>query len=144
MEARGNEGKPTSKWTAAQEKYLPALQSGAKFETIGASKIATRVEGFGGGQVLDVTTVAAKKFDFQKEFSSTYIRRPKGDASKAERIEVVKDKDGKVIRQNREPYPPASKNAGHATKVDAKEPHLNLHEPKVHIKEPHIKLKGKE
>ena len=97
-------GKANSPWTKAQEKYLPALQSGAKFETIGTSKFSTKVSGSGGGQVMNVHTVATGKFDFRKEFSTSYIRRPKGDASKGEKITVTKDVEGNKLRETREPY----------------------------------------
>ena len=63
-------GKANSRWTKAQQQYLPSLQAGAKFETIGSSKFSTKVSGSGGGKVMNVHTVASGKFDFQKEFST--------------------------------------------------------------------------
>ncbi len=137
-------GKANSKWTHAQEIYLPALQSGAKFETIGTSKFPDKVIGSGGGHVLNVHTVAKGKFNFQKEFPTTYIRRPKGDASKGEKITVVKDRDGNRLRETREPYQAnGTKSSSASSKIDVTEPHVKMTEPKAHIKEPHVKVKGK-
>jgi RHS repeat-associated protein len=137
-------GKANSPWTKAQEKYLPALQSGAKFETIGTSKFSTKVSGSGGGQVMNVHTVATGKYDFQKEVSTSYIKRPKGDPSKGEKITVTKDVEGNKLRETREPFNSVgTKSASPPPKVEVKEPHVKVTEPKVHIKEPHIKVKGK-
>ncbi|MBW4441093.1 MAG: VCBS repeat-containing protein [Plectolyngbya sp. WJT66-NPBG17] len=137
-------GKANSPWTKAQEKYLPALQSGAKFETIGTSKFSTKVSGSGGGQVLNVHTVATGKYDFQKEVSTSYIKRPKGDASKGEKITVTKDVEGNVLREKREPFTSAgTKSSSPEIKVEVKEPHVKVTDPKVHFKEPHVKVKGK-
>lgn len=137
-------GKANSPWTKAQEKYLPALQSGAKFETIGTSKFSTKVSGSGGGQVLNVHTVATGKYDFQKEVSTSYIKRPKGDASKGEKITVTKDVEGNVLREKREPFTSVgTKSSSPEVKLEVKEPHVKVTEPKVHFKEPHVKVKGK-
>ncbi len=137
-------GKANSPWTKAQEKYLPALQSGAKFETIGTSKFSSKVSGSGGGQVMNVHTVATGKFDFRKEFSTSYIRRPKGDASKGEKITVTKDVDGNKLSEKREPFTSSgTKSSTPPPKVEVKEPHVKVTEPKVHVKEPRAKVKGK-
>lgn len=137
-------GKADSPWTRAQKEYLPALQSGAKFETIGTSKFGKTVAGSGGGQVLNVHTVAKGKFDFRKEISTTYIRRPKGDAAKGEKVTVTKDVEGNKIRETREPYTKSgARDVTPAPKVEVKEPNVKVTEPKVHIKEPHVKVKGK-
>jgi RHS repeat-associated protein len=137
-------GKANSPWTKAQKEYLPSLQAGAKFETIGTSKFSTKVSGSGGGQVMNVHTVASGKYDFQKEISTSYIRRPKGDASKGEKITVTKDVDGNVLRETREPHTTVgTRSATPPPKVEVKEPHVKVTEPKVHIKEPHVKVRGK-
>ncbi|GAA4026851.1 SpvB/TcaC N-terminal domain-containing protein [Actimicrobium antarcticum] len=137
-------GKANSPWTKAQKEYLPSLQAGSKFETIGTSKFSTKVSGSGGGQVMNVHTVASGKYDFQKEVSTSYIRRPKGDATKGEKITVTKDVDGNVLRETREPHTSVgTRSATPPPKVDVKEPHVKVTEPKVHFREPHVKVRGK-
>ncbi|WP_444931019.1 SpvB/TcaC N-terminal domain-containing protein [Microbulbifer sp. SSSA002] len=97
-------GKASSPWTTAQKKYLPALQSGAQWETTNTRKFKTKVSGSGGGKVFNVHTVAAGKYQFQKLFTSSVIRRPGGDASKGEKVTVTKDKDGNVLETSSKPH----------------------------------------
>lgn len=128
-------GKATSKWTKAQQKYLPALQAGAKFETVGTGKFKTKVSGSGGGKVLNVHTVAKGKYDFQKEFTTTYIKRPKGDPTKGEKITVTKDVDGNKLRETREPHTTSgTRSASPPAKVEVKQPHVEA----PHVKAPHV------
>lgn len=126
-------GKANSPWTAAQEKYLPALQSGAKWEST-STKFPSQVTGSGGGTVLHVDNVAAGKTDFKKLSETTYIKRPQGDASKAEKITQVKDREGGIVSVKREPYPPpAHVSDPHVTAPHLSEPHVpSVHTPSVH------------
>ena len=128
-------GKANSRWTKAQKKYLPALQAGAKFETIGKGKFNSTVTGSGGGKVFNVHTVAKGKFQFQKLFTSTVIKRPQGDPSKGERITITRDRDGNVVDRVAEP----DTRAGTRAKPKAK-PKTKIHTPKA--KTPRVKAKG--
>jgi RHS repeat-associated protein len=133
-------GKATSPWTKAQQEYLPALQSGARFETIGTNKFSATVTGSGGGKVFDVQTVAQGKFEFQKLFTSSYIRRPGGDPAKGEKITLVKDASGTIVDKSVEPYThTGTRSSSGGSELQAHEPHIR--EP--HISEPHVKVKGK-
>jgi|CXWL01.1.fsa_nt_gi RHS repeat-associated protein len=119
-------GKANSPWTQAQEKYLPALQSGAKWETT-SSKFPNQVTGSGGGNVLHVDNVNAGKTDFKKLSETTFIKRPKGDPSQAVKITQTRDTEGKLIKTTKEPFPPAP----HAPSPHAPAPHApSPHAPK--------------
>ncbi|EPC01623.1 hypothetical protein L861_16525 [Litchfieldella anticariensis FP35 = DSM 16096] len=128
-------GKANSRWTKAQKKYLPALQAGAEFETIGTSKFKSKVTGSGGGKVFNVHTVAKGKFQFQKLFTSTVIKRPQGDPSKGERITITRDRDGNVVERTSEPHTAT----GTRSKPKAKT-RTRVHSPRA--KTPRVKAKG--
>ncbi len=126
-------GKANSKWTKAQKEYLPALQNGAKYETIGTSKFGKTVTGSGGGKVFNVHTVAQGKFDFQKLHVSEVINRTKGHKQT-----ITTDNQGNVVKSEKTPVDTSAGTRSEPTKLtspDAKAPHVS--EP--HVKSPHVK-----
>ncbi|HJQ08283.1 MAG TPA: RHS repeat-associated core domain-containing protein, partial [Candidatus Saccharimonadales bacterium] len=129
-------GKANSPWTKAQKEYLPALQKGAKFETIGTSKFSTPVTGSGGGKVFNVHTVAKGKFDFQKLFTTEVKIRNPADPSKNRKQTITKDVEGKVVSSEVKPdlSPPG-------TRLDADVKGLKVKGPKG-PKGPKVKGKG--
>lgn len=138
-------GKASSPWTTAQKEYLPALQSGAKFETIGTSKFPTKVTGSGGGKVMNVHTVAAGQEDFKKLVTSTVIKRPGGDPARGEKVTTVRDREGNIVSQTVAP------DTHVGTRTSDFKPPVNehvtpsVHEPHItepHISEPHAGGKG--
>ena len=104
-------GKADSPWTQAQEKYLPALQSGAKWETTSSPRFPDPVAGSGGGKVLHVDNVNAGQTDFKKLFASFFQIRPQGDASKAVKVTQTRDREGNLLSTKTEPVLQAPKAA---------------------------------
>ncbi|HTE58255.1 MAG TPA: SpvB/TcaC N-terminal domain-containing protein [Verrucomicrobiae bacterium] len=131
-------GKANSRWTKAQKEYLPALQSGAKYETLGTSKFGKTVTGSGGGKVFNVHTVAQGKFDFQKLHVTEVINRTKGHKQT-----ITTDNQGTVVKSEKTPVDTSGGTRTQPTKLpdaDVKAPHVT--EPHVktpHVKSPHVK-----
>ena len=96
-------GKADSPWTRAQKKYLPALQKGAEFETIGEKNFPSGYKGSGGGKVFDIDSVVTGKFDFRKLITTSYTKFPQGDRTKGEKVTITRDRDNNIINQTVEP-----------------------------------------